>query len=304
ASTTGFQLGDFVVINPGGSDTEVFGPITGFASLDAANGTKNAHNAGELIVDQSNSSVQQVVQIPVQGASITITEPTGSGGADPIDVLNVTTTTIPGSNGTCQTATGGKQVLTGEPFYACGALAPVTIVNARGTDTPWNVTGQVTDFLDSVAPAGTTCDDIAHFNAHCIPGGNLQWGPVAAVSSDLVPGDVGQITAGPSLANVPYTPATTAAETNPALAGAKSTPGGTAQGATIGATMKAGWTSSGTFGITPAAGLTGGGVTLCSTSSGTAGGTFTCGADLMVAVPASASATGSPYQATLTLTLA
>jgi len=75
-----------------------------------------------------------------------------------------------------------------------------------------------------------------------------------------------------------------------------------------GGALSTGWTAGEPptgFGLLPNPGLNGPPpATLCSAAAGTSGGTFECGANLEVAVPASAAATNSPYKATLTLTLA
>src|SRR5262249_27234410 len=44
-------------------------------------------------------------------------------------------------------------ILNGQAQNACGQINPLTVVNARGTDADWSVTGQVTDFTDGTRPA-------------------------------------------------------------------------------------------------------------------------------------------------------
>lgn len=230
--------------------------------------------------------LKQIIVVPVTGADLTMSQISGL----PNDVLNHTLV-----GGAC---TGAAITLNGQPQFACGAMFPVTVVNARGTDSGWTLSGQVTDFLDPNAPSTLTCDTPATYNNHCIPGGNLSWDPVAAVSHVIVPGDTAAIAPGTpvlgGLATVPPSLANAAGLTdslgqnNPALAAF----GDATQGNPV-------------VEPNPVPGLHDAAQTLCTTASGHSGGTFICGAGLVVAVPASAAAPAAPgYQATLTLTLA
>jgi len=208
----------------------------------------------------------------------------------PTDVLNHTLV------GT--TCSGGAITLNGQPQFACGAMFPVTVTNSRGTDFGWTLSGQVTDFLDPSAPTTLTCDTVATSNNHCIPGSNLVWDPVAAVSHAIVAGDTALVAPGaPVLGGLATTlPSLSNAA---ALTDALAQPAGGALAAFSAATQTNPVTE-----IAPPGGLHDHAQTLCSTASGQSGGTFVCGAGLVVAVPASAAAPTSPgYQATLTLTL-
>ena len=243
--------------------------------------------------------------VPVFGADLTMSQASGL----PLDVLGG----VVGVAG----CGAGPLVLNGQPQFACGAMWPITVNNSRGTDAGWTLTGQVTDFLDTVAPPGTTCSGTAAspYSNHCIPGGNLSWVPAAGVAHGIVPGDVAQVAPGaailgplsvtaPNLGN-------TAGLSNPSAG-----PGGAGAGAAIAAYNGAPGQSSVATQPNPVpvraahAGLHDAAQTLCSASATTSGGTFICGAGLVVAVPASAAAapfnpangTGG-YQAQLTLTL-
>lgn len=189
-------------------------------------------------------SLDQVITVPIVGDVMTMEQAgqfvTLGGVADP-------------GTGTCNP---GPVVLNGQPQGACGALNDVTVVNARGTDDDWSLTGQVTDFTNAPGAGPCPATNPATWNNHCIPGDNLGWFPTAVVSHVVVPGDVATVTPGSSI-------------TPPA---------------------------------TPGSGLGSAPRSLCSSPTNHSGGTFTCGAGLVLVVPASASA-GS-YTGTLTLTLA
>jgi hypothetical protein len=223
------------------------------------------------VTTQANCALKQIVVIPVTGADLTMSQ---TGTPPVIDTLGHTL---------AGTACSGPAVtLNGKPQNACGVMAPITVTNARGSDAGWSLTGQISDFLDASVPPNTTCDTATSFSNHCIPGGNLSWGPLAGVAHDLVPGDVAKVNAGNPVAAASLLPAVL--QSSGPLAGAK------LQGAPAPA---------------PLDGLHTAAQTLCSAASTTSGGTFACGANLVVAVPASAFAPGAPgYQATLTLTLA
>ncbi|MEY2423530.1 MAG: hypothetical protein QOI95_3597 [Acidimicrobiaceae bacterium] len=247
--------------------------------------------------------LDQVVVVPVFGADLTMSQFTGL----PADVLGKTVTPT-GCNGAIVT-------LNGQPQLACGAMWPVTVDNARGTDAPWSLTGQVTDFLDAVAPVGTTCDTPATYNNHCIPGGNLSWIPVAGVGHGIVPGDVAQVGPGTAILNIGISAPSLL--NTAALGNATAGPFGVGAGQAIAAFSAVPGHSSLATQTNPVvepasyAGLHDAAQTLCSAASTHSGGTFICGAALVVAVPASAAAapfnpaTGTGgYQASLTLTLA
>jgi len=225
------------------------------------------------VTAQANCQLKQIVVIPVSGADLTMSQ---DGTPPVIDTLGHTLV---------GTACSGPAVtLNGKPQNACGVMAPVKVVNARGSDAGWSLTGQISDFVDPSVPPTTTCDTSSSYSNHCIPGGNLSWGPLAAVAHDVVPGDVAQVTAGPAVA--PASVLSSVLSTSGPLAGTTLQANPVVEPA-------------------PAAGLHDGAQTLCSTASTRSGGTFECGANLVVAVPASAFAPGAPgYQATLTLTLA
>jgi hypothetical protein len=222
---------------------------------------------------QPACQLKQIIVVPVSGADLTMSQ----NGTPP--VLDTLGHTVVGSS-----CSGPAVTLNGKPQNACGVMAPVMVTNARGSDAGWSLTGQVSDFVDPSVPPGVTCDTPASFSNHCIPGGNLSWGPLAGVAHDVVPGDVAQVSAG-AVVGAPSVLAAVLQATGP-LAGTNLQANPVVEPAAT-------------------AGLHNGAQTLCSTVSTRSGGTFQCGANLVFAVPASAFAPGAPgYQATLTLTLA
>ena len=225
------------------------------------------------VTAQANCQLKQIIVVPVTSADLWMSQ----NGTPP--VIDTLSHTLVGTS-----CSGPAVTLNGKPQNACGVMAPVTVTNSRGSDAGWSLTGQISDFLDASVPPTTTCDTPASYSNHCIPGGNLSWGPLAAVGHDVVPGDVAQVTAGPAVA--PPSVLAAVLQASGPLAGTKLQASPVAEPA-------------------PTAGLHNGAQTLCSTASTQSGGTFECGANLVVAVPASAFAPGAPgYRATLTLTLA
>ena len=154
-------------------------------------------------------------------------------------------------------------------------------------DSAWTLTGQVSDFNDPADPI-LTCDTVATYSNHCIPGGNLAWEPASAVAHTIVPGDTAQVASGPVV--LPPTPGSPATSANPILEGASVQANPVVEPA-------------------PNAGLHDAMQTMCSAAAGQSGGTFVCGAGLELLVPASVAepAVGPfhapAYQATLTVTL-
>lgn len=250
-----------------------------------------------------NCALEQIVVVPVFGADLTMSQASGL----PEDVLGKTVTPTG--------CTGAPVTLNGQPQFACGAMWPITVVNARGTDAKWDLTGQVSDFLDPTLPSTFTCDTPATYDNHCIPGGNLSWIPAAGVAHGIVPGDVAQVSPGAAILNLGVTAPTLA--NTAALGNATAGPFGVGAGAAIAAYSGAPGQGSVATQTNPViepaayAGLHDAAQELCGAAAKHSGGTFVCGAGLVVAVPASAAAapfnpaTGAGgYQATLTLTLA
>lgn len=272
--------------------------------------------------------LNQIINIPITPGHLTLAQSSGL----PTDVLNKTL------NGSGQ-CTGPAITLNGQPQYACGTIAPLTVVNARGTDAGWDLTGQITDFIDSglatsstLTPVGATplgtsnnlCDLQNNYTNHCIPGGNAGWGPAAAVAQGIVPGDVAEVLPGLAI-TAPGIIAPTTVTTG--------TLAGTCGTYVVGGPTYAPCATQATITFAnplsepaPPGGFHNAAQTICSSSepvknqpfggsqampAGHAGGTFVCGALLSVAVPASAfaptvaginGATG--FEAFLTLTLA
>jgi hypothetical protein len=156
--------------------------------------------------------------------------------------------------------------LNGLEQTACGQVAPVTVSNTTGLSTGWTLTGQVSDFNDQArASLGLTCDTVATYNDHCIPGGDMGWIPQATVDTAL-PGTSAQVQPG-SLINASTT----------------SAPGSI---------------------VSPPPGLNAAPQVMCQAPANLSQGQFTCGAELVLPVPASAASANSPgFEAILTLTL-
>lgn len=268
-----------------------------------------AHPSTCDVTAQPGCSIDQIVLVPVTGADLVFSEADPTGNGLPVDLLNHTVTAT-GCNGPAIT-------LNGNPQLACGAMFPVEVVNSRGTDAGWTLSGQITDFVDpALGDPGTTpalatkCDTVATYNNHCIPGGNLSWIPVAGVAHAIVAGDTAEVTPGAALLNIgSQAPSLT---NTAGLGNVTAGPLGVGVGAAIAAYDNAaghlgGSAATQTNPVTEVAavgGLHQSAQTLCSTISGQSGGTFLCGSALIVSVPASAAAPAAPgYIATLTLTL-
>ena len=220
-------------------------------------------------------SLHQAIILPVTAGQIILHQASGL----PLDFLG---------SSICAAGAVPGITLNGNVQGACGAVSPLTITNATGLDSGWTLTGQVTDFNDPAAPPSLTCDTVATYSNHCIPGGNLAWQPAAAVASSIVPGDTAQVAAGGIV--LPFAPVSPAVSANPILQGSSVQPNPVVEPA-------------------PNAGLHNAPQTMCSTVSGQSGGTFICAAGLELMVPASVAepAVGAflapAYQATLTVTL-
>jgi hypothetical protein len=91
--------------------------------------------------------------------------------------------------------------LDGQPQTTGGDLNGLTIVNARGTDAGWDLTGVMSgDFHDGVGSPNCPITDPSSWHNHCIPGGNLGWSPGAEVLHEQIPGDVAHVDAGSDVA--------------------------------------------------------------------------------------------------------
>lgn len=122
-------------------------------------------------------SLDQVVQVQVNGSSMTMKQ-AGS-------LIEL-----------------GAVTLNGKPQKTMGTINGLTVVNARGTDAGWSLTGQMTsDFSDGTGDGVCAVDQPGTWDNHCIPGGNVGWGPTASVAHTQIPGDVAKVDAGAPLPN-------------------------------------------------------------------------------------------------------
>ncbi|HET6952200.1 MAG TPA: Ig-like domain-containing protein [Acidimicrobiales bacterium] len=120
----------------------------------------------------SPCSLDQVIEVQVIGASMTMQQ------AGALVSLNSIT-------------------LNGQPQTTTGALNGLTVLNARGTDAGWSLTGDMTgDFGDGTGDGVCPASDPSTWDNHCIPGDNLGWTPSASVAHQQIPGDVAQVNAG------------------------------------------------------------------------------------------------------------
>jgi hypothetical protein len=164
----------------------------------------------------------------------------------------------------CANGSTSGIALNGNVQTACGAVSPLTITNATGLDTGWTLSGQVSDFTDS-ADSAITCDAAPSYNNHCIPGGDMGWVPQAVVAA-VPSGSSAQVEPGsPIDPSTVFVPASI---------------------------------------VTPPPGLNAIPQVLCQAPANLSQGQFTCGADIVLPIPASVAAPSSAgYEATLTLTL-
>jgi hypothetical protein len=246
----------------------------------------------------ASCSLRQTLLVPVLPSTLTMSDAAAYG--NPTFSQVVLGGVVTGTGCTPGPIVGGHPtpalVLNGQPQTACGAMNPLTIINARGTDPGWSVTGQVTDFIDGQrgadnaaiatgGPGASACTSPINIamsppDNHCIPGGNLGWVPVAQIIDPSVPGDTASITAGSFILPPSSTPQTPPLFPPDLVAPRQNTN-----------SVKA-----------PPAGLHTAAQTLCASPANQSGGTFQCDAGLLLAVPGSAAA--GTYAATLTLTLA
>ena len=134
-------------------------------------------------------SLRQVVILPVLPSTLSMSDAAAYGNPS-------FSQAVLGGHLVGTTCTPGFVQLNGQPQTACGALNPITIVNARGTDAKWDITAQVTDFVDGTRGPGDVCTGAPGQNNvsplaspnnigqatkdnHCIPGDNLGWVPLA-----------------------------------------------------------------------------------------------------------------------------
>jgi hypothetical protein len=249
---------------------------------------------GTLTAQGTSCSLGQVLILPVEPGSLSMSEAAGHGNPDFGHAI---------LGGVVNPATfscgAGPITLNGQPQTACGALNPVTVVNARGTDAQWTLTGQVTDFIDGTRGPKDTCSpgrniDQTPPNNHCIPGDNLGWVPLANIMDPSVPGDTAAVAAG-AIILPPNTTPQTLIPFPPSIAGARNN---------VNSVLPPYSLLGGIASPTPGPGLHDVAQQLCSSPPNQSGGTFQCDAGLLLAVPGSAAAARTPgYEATLTLTL-
>ena len=177
-----------------------------FNTCSAGNGNAGGGSGGTL----NSCSLHQLIVLPVEPGNIQLAQ----NGGLPVDELG---------SAICAAQPTPGITLNGKEQLACGALSPITVTNATGLDTGWQVTGQTTDFLDPADAVGTKCDTPATYSNHCIPGDNLTWQPAAGVAHGIVPGDTAQIAPGTQMVPIAATAPSVA---NPLLGTVQPTTGG------------------------------------------------------------------------------
>jgi len=247
----------------------------------------------QCTVSGPSCSLKQVLLLPVLPSTLSMSEAAAYGNPS-------FSTAVLGGVVTGSSCVPGPLQLNGQPRQACGAMNPLTIVNARGTDAQWAVTAQVTDFIDgtrgptdtcSSPPSGSKNINQTPKDNHCIPGDNLGWVPLAQITDAAVPGDTAAISAGGVILPAPAVSQTPPAFPPNPLGVRNNTNNVTDPFSILNLT-------------TPGPGLHDVAQTLCSSPVNQSGGTFQCDAGLLMAVPASTAASLTGYTATLTLTLA
>ena len=158
-----------------GTDTFTY-TVDDLGGLTSNVATVSVSVLGNQCTASPSCSLSQVIEVDVNGAALTM-EQSGT---------NVTLAPI---------------TLNGQPQSTGGNLNGLTVVNRRGTDAAWNVTGQVTDFSDGTGVDTCPANNPASWDNHCIPGDNLGWTPSASVAHTVIPGDVAQVNAGSAVAN-------------------------------------------------------------------------------------------------------
>lgn len=197
---------------PGGADTfKVTATGTKTGDSPATSGASNevtitvnvtakpAYPASCTVPNGGNCSLAQIIVVPVNPGSLSMTQNPTDGEID--DTLNKTVVA-----GAC---TGPAITLDGQAHTACGGLKQIRVDNFRGTDAAWTLTGQVSDFADhTLNPTlDPTFSCTAATNNHCINGNDLNWTPSANHTS-TGSNDIATIAAG-SAANALHTAAKT-----------------------------------------------------------------------------------------------
>ena len=145
---------------------------------DAGGLTSNAATVNINILsgscDASNAacSLDQVISVQVNGAAMSMQQAGSAINLSPI-------------------------TLNGQPQTATGLINGLKVINARGTDAGWSLTGRMTsDFSDGTGDGVCAANDPSTWDNHCIPGGNVGWVPSASVGHTQIPGDVATVNAG------------------------------------------------------------------------------------------------------------
>lgn len=222
--------GQSVSVNVVANDTDVNGdldpstvtivtaPLAGTATPNA-DGTVTYTNTDETALsDTFTYTVADTGGLVSNEATVTITilgdvcdATTSSCDLDQVVEVQVTGDTMTMEQAGALVTLGGI-TLNGQPQTTGGDLNGLTVVNARGTDAGWSLTGQMSgDFSDGTGDGVCPVSDPSTWDNHCIPGGNLGWTPSAEVAHEVIPGDVATVDAGSTVD--PYSPGLDSAQT-------------------------------------------------------------------------------------------
>ncbi|MFP3900458.1 MAG: Ig-like domain-containing protein [Acidimicrobiia bacterium] len=201
------------------STVTITGPPAAGTATPNADGTVTYTNTDETASSDSFTyTVADTDGLVSNEATVTITilgdacdATTSSCDLDQVVEVEVTGDTMTMEQAGALVTLGGI-TLNGQPQTTGGDLNGLTVVNARGTDAGWSLTGQMSgDFSDGTGDGVCPVSDPSTWDNHCIPGGNLGWTPSAEVAHEQIPGDVATVDAGSTVD--PYSPGLDSAQT-------------------------------------------------------------------------------------------
>jgi hypothetical protein len=157
--------------NGDGTDTVVYKATNAFGGGSSTNGTVSIEVLGNQCEANPSCSLDQIIEFDVEGTTLSM-EQTGA---------DVTLDTV---------------TLDGTPQSTTGEINNVTVIDARGDGSGWDLVGSVTDFKTDAAVSNCPRGDSSTWDYRCIPANNLGWSPAAEVAHEVIPGDVAAVDAG------------------------------------------------------------------------------------------------------------
>lgn len=154
-----------------GIDVFTYTATNAFDGGSSSSGTITVEVLGNQCEANPSCQLDQIIEFDVEGSTLSMEQ---AGGEVVLETIT----------------------LDGTPQSTTGELNNVTVIDARGDGSGWDLVGSVTDFKTESTVPNCPRGTPSTWSYQCIPANNLGWSPAALVAHQQIPGDVAAVDAG------------------------------------------------------------------------------------------------------------